>query len=47
MGVTHYESRPSYAQHSVQGASFIYLFAKYGLSRGDDHFIHSIRFVKG
>jgi len=37
MGATHYPSRPSYAQHSVQGASSIYLSATYGLSHGDDH----------
>jgi hypothetical protein len=29
MRVTHYPSRPSYAQHSVQGAS---IYLQYGLS---------------
>ena len=37
MGVTHYPSRPSYAQHSVQGASSIYLSATSGVNHGDDH----------
>ena len=43
MGVTHYPSRPSYAQHAVQGASSIYLFAKSGLSHGDDISFDKIR----